>query len=279
MIFTVCVNGYFLCDLTAPRWLRYSEWHGYDFLRVRTRNKTITGIATPAWDRIFLAQQLLTQKGYQQVMHVDGDSAVLAWETSLEAYFHNRTGPFAEAPGDTFMYLSQDRGRFGAYHPTKNDFARGIALSGTVSGPNNFAMFVMRNRPITLEMLQHLIRQSQRVGRAFQKWPAEQGVLNAWLGQNCSVNRRRAGAPDCVYAQAAYGSFQRFISVGNLPASKAHEFVNLTIPKLNSTLRLFRDEGVFMLHTPAMSMFTSFLMQTFINLDALFPIGTAASPS
>ena len=278
IVFAVC-NRYALSNITLPRWRRYTELHGFDFLVVGERNKTVTGIATPAWDRAFIARALF-RMGYLDVMHVDGDSAVLAWEIPVGEYVRSRTGPFANASDDAFLYVSQDRSRFGAYVPTARDFAQHISLhpNGQTSGPNNFGVWLMRNSPQALAALEHLISFSQTPGRRFQKFPAEQGVLNAWLGQNCSLTskheQRRSTHPrhsSCVYAQSRYGSFQRFMGRGDTPIPLMPQ-ANWTVA-LNTALREYRDTGTFVLHTPSMSAFPAFTLLAFRMVEELFPIG------
>lgn len=287
IIFAVCVK-YALANVTMPRWRRYADLHGYDFLAVTSRSTDITGIVAPAWDRVFLAQQLF-HKGYRHVMHVDGDTAVLAWETPVIDYIRSSSGPFADASRDAFLYVSQDRGRFGAYLPTKRDFANHISLhsGGQLSGPNNFGVWVMRQSLSTQIALEHLVRYSQTKDRHFQSFPAEQGVLNAWLTQNCSCRwdeRNKSSlicrpwsrvflAPTrpCAYAQAKYGTFQRFLGRGDEPIHIKHRRSEWA-SALNKTLREYRQSGVFTVHTPSMSSAVDFLRLLFKMVDHLFPI-------
>ena len=59
VIWTHCGSNYTICQSTVPRWRQYARSFGYDLLVLRDRNPSITGIATHAWDRVFVAQQLL----------------------------------------------------------------------------------------------------------------------------------------------------------------------------------------------------------------------------
>lgn len=267
----VVVGNYVLKNVTVPRWERYSAVHGYDFLTVTERNTSVTGIATAAWDRIFIALALF-RKGYDVVIHADGDSAVLQPKTPIVQYVQSSTGPFGRASPTSFLFVSQDRGRFGSYQPSKRDFGNHISLAPDhmLSGPNNFGVWVMRRSQTAFAALEHITKFSQRTGRAFQSFPAEQGVLNAWLGQNCSRNQEPLPTTGCAYAQAAYGTFQRFIGRSDHP-----------IPNMNRTdwdgalrtvLRLYQDSGVFVLHTPSMGKRPEFLLQTFSLVEKLIPI-------
>ena len=287
VIFTIAVR-YSLAEITMPRWQQYSALHGYDFLWVRSRNKNVTGEVTAAWDRVFVAQQLFS-KGYREVMHVDGDTAVLAWETPVTEYIRSSAGPFANASSDSFLYVSQDRARFGAYQPSKKDFNHGISLhsGGQVSGPNNFAVWIMRRSVAALTALEQLVTMSTRQDWRFQRFPAEQGVINAWLGQNCSckvdsANASRMLCPPwgrmflaptrpCTYAQASYGTFQRFLGRGDEPIHTKKPRQEWATA-LKATLKRYRDAGVFVLHTPSMGEHRDFLFMTFRMVQELFPI-------
>ena len=281
VLFTVCVN-YTLSNATLPRWQRYAEIHGYDWLWVSARNLSITGIATAAWDRVFIAQQLF-RRGYLDVMHVDGDSAVLAWETPIGAYVRNATGPFGAAPASSFLYVSQDVGRFGRYWPSERDFRRGISLHTDfqLTGPNNFGIWLMRNHPNAHEALAAVISHSQNPGRSFQKFPAEQGTLNAWLGENCTCHSARGtreakrNGTTCHYAQAPYGTFQRFL--GRLDNSVHHKPQDGWESNVSAVLRSYREAGVIVLHMPSMQLFQGFLRLTFSAVERLFPIGSIAT--
>ena len=55
VIWTHCGSNYTICQSTVPRWRQYARSFGYDLLVLRERNPLITGIATPAWDRVFVA--------------------------------------------------------------------------------------------------------------------------------------------------------------------------------------------------------------------------------
>ena len=110
VIWMHCGSNYSICQSTVPRWQRYAVSLRYDFLVLRARNPSITGIATQAWDRLFVARQLLLRR-YQWVMHVDGDTAVLAWRLSVHE-FVRRTG----RGENTFLYLSQDAARPATQH-------------------------------------------------------------------------------------------------------------------------------------------------------------------
>ena len=90
VIWTHCGSNYTICQSTVPRWRQYARSFGYDLLVLRDRNPSITGIATHAWDRVFVAQQLLG-RGYEWAMHVDGDTAVLDSRLSI-VEFARRTG-------------------------------------------------------------------------------------------------------------------------------------------------------------------------------------------
>ena len=59
VVFTVCLGNNSAWDLTLPRWERFAQWHGYDWLVVRRRHASISGVATVAWERIFVALPLL----------------------------------------------------------------------------------------------------------------------------------------------------------------------------------------------------------------------------
>ena len=297
IIFAMC-SKYALAEITIPRWQRYAQLHRYDFLRISERNKTVTGmVATPAWDRAFLALQLF-RKGYQHVMHVDGDTAILAWEKPVTAYIHDPTGPFAHASSDAFLYVSQDRSQFGRYQPSRSDFEQGISLhpNGQISGPNNFGLWLIRRSLAAFVALEHLVSVSQNKRRAFQKFPAEQGVMNAWLGQNCScrvdkdvsVNKvpgivcpawsrllLLAPARPCAYAQASYGTFQRFLGRGDSPLHLQRNRSDWA-GALNATLREYRRAGVFVVHTPSMSSHSEFLAMVFRSVEAIFPIPRVA---
>ena len=139
------------------------------------RNSSVTGTATAAWDRIFIALALF-RKGYDVVIHADGDSAVLQPKTPIVQYVQSSTGPFARAPAKSFLFVSQDRGRFGVYQPSKRDFANHISLAPDhmLSGPNNFGVWVMRRSETAFAALQHLTMFSQRflfvvLGFTFEK--------------------------------------------------------------------------------------------------------------
>ena len=125
IIWTHCGSNYTICQSTVPRWRQYARSFGYDLLVLRERNPSITGIATHAWDRVFVAQQLLG-RGYEWVMHVDGDTAIL--DASLGIHeFARHTGCSSSA----FLYLSQDVGKHGSLRAP--------------CGPNNFGVFILRN--------------------------------------------------------------------------------------------------------------------------------------
>ena len=284
VIFTIAVR-YALAEITMPRWQQYSALHGYDFLWVRSRNKNAvnTGEVTAAWDRVFVAQQLF-RKGYREVMHVDGDTAVLAWETPISEYIRSSAGPFANASSDSFLYVSQDR----AYQPNTKDLNQGISLDsgGLVSGPNNFAVWIMRRSVAALAALEQLVTFTRQDWR-FQILPAEQEVINAWLGQNCSckvdsANVSRMLCPPsgrmflaptrpCTYAQASYGTFQRFLGRGDEPIH-TNKPQQEWAAALKATLKTYRDAGVFVLHTPSMGEHRDFLYMTFRMVQELFPI-------
>jgi hypothetical protein len=148
IIWTHCGSNYTICQSTVPRWRQYARSFGYDLLVLRERNPSITGIATHAWDRVFVAQQLLG-RGYEWVMHVDGDTAIL--DASLGIHeFARHTGCSSSA----FLYLSQDVGKHGSLRAP--------------CGPNNFGVFILRNGARARAMLEHVTAQSQRPGRFWQ---------------------------------------------------------------------------------------------------------------
>ena len=277
IIFMVVVGKYVIGNVTIPRWRRYSQAHGHDFLVVTDRNKSVTGVASTAWDRVFIAQALF-RKGYTDVMHVDGDTAPLAAEVDIRQYIRNSSGPFADADPDSFLYISQDVGRFGAYRPSRQNFERRISMAidrhGVLTGPNNFGIWLMRRGQMAAAALEHLVLLSQTPSKAFQRFPAEQGVLNAWLGQNCTQRTPSAGTattwPACVYAQAKYGTFQRFIGRFDGPSASSNS--SGWDAALRKTLHSYRDAGVFALHTPGISQVPSFAMLLFRLADELFPV-------
>ena len=306
VLFTFCINlsgnvsrigG--ICSSTWPRWTKYASLHGYDTMMVQQRTKTITGIASIVWIRCFVAHELFTLKGYDQVFHVDGDTAVVHWEYSLQEYLGGSNGPFANLsqplPGHSspFLYLSRDEGRWGRYEPTKRDFASGISLNtgGLISGPNNFGVFLMKRAPAALAALEHLMGRSQTLGRHFQGWPAEQGVLNAWLGQNCTrALPRGAHYPpsvrvhkECYYAQAEYGTFQSFYRAPvqfHKNATLWHAALLSLDAGLNSTLHRLYSKGAFILHTPSMAKIkalddSSLAERILRYADELWPVQTS----
>ena len=206
--------------------------------------------------------------GFINVMHVDGDTAPLRWEVPITDYIRSSSGPFANASSDAFLYVSQDFSRFGAYQPTKRDFKARVAChsNGMLSGPNNFGVWLMRRSAAAFAALDHLVAMSTTQGRRYQVFPAEQGVLNAWLGQNCSCTVDPADASrykcppwskvlltptwPCAYAQAKYGTFQRFLGRLDEPVIKKEPRAWPT--ELTRILSAYRDQGVFILHTPSL---------------------------
>jgi hypothetical protein len=135
----------------------------------------------------------------------------------------------------------------------------------------------MRNHPNAHEALAAVISHSQNPGRSFQKFPAEQGTLNAWLGENCTCHSVRGtreakrNGTTCHYAQAPYGTFQRFL--GRLDNSVHHKPQDGWESNVSAVLRSYREAGVIVLHMPSMQLFQGFLRLTFSAVERLFPIG------
>ena len=253
VIWTHCGGNYSICQSTVPRWRQYARVLRYDLLVLRDRDPAITGIATYAWDRVFVAWQLM-ERGYEWVMHVDGDTGVLDSRLSIHD-FVGRLG-CGQTP---FLYVSQDVGKHG-FLPAP-------------CGPNNFGVFIVRNCAGARAMLQHVIAQSQRPGRFWQAWPAEQGVVNTWL------ETQAAGS----YCQARYGRMQKHISKYDHPihlqkstapmmagskASKAAGWAGL----IEKTLDAYQQAGVWILHTPAMQTHQAFANAIYSHVERLYPI-------
>ena len=116
-------------------------------------------------------------------MHVDGDTAVLDSRLGIHE-FPRRAG----CGGSAFLFLSQDVGKHGSLRAP--------------CGPNNFGVFILKKCAGARAMLEHVASQSQRPGRFWQAWPAEQGVVNSWLATQGAAS----------YCQAPYGRMQRHIS-------------------------------------------------------------------
>ena len=174
VVWTHCGGNYTICLSTVPRWQQYARAFNYDLLVIRKRSAAITGIATHAWDRIFVAWQLM-RLGYEWALHVDGDTGVLDWKLGIHE-FVRRAGR-ADSP---FLYLSQDVGKHG-FLPAP-------------CGPNNFGIFLIRNSDGAIAMLRHVLAQSQRTGKFWQSWPAEQGVINMWLSSQAAADFYQAPA-------------------------------------------------------------------------------------
>ena len=177
VIWTHCGSNYTICQNTVPRWRQYARSFGYDLLVLRERNPSITGIATHAWDRVFVAQQLLG-RGYEWAMHVDGDTAILDSRLGIHE-FARRTGCSSSA----FLYLSQDVGKHGSLRAP--------------CGPNNFGVFILRNGAGARAMLEHVTAQSQRPGRF---WQARATARNCTCTCTCTCT---CGCHMCVCVKAA----------------------------------------------------------------------------
>ncbi len=161
VVFMVCFN-YSICDITAPRYIRYTRLHGHDFLRLRTPSKRMAHIppeTRAVWDKVY-AMQLLFEGGYSTLVYVDGDSAVLQWEMSVDDLVERRGG------SNISLILSRDRGHFGWYRPPY--------------GPNNFGVFILNDGVAVRKLLRLLIEKYSMMPR-YMKWPAEQSALNILL--------------------------------------------------------------------------------------------------
>ena len=268
VVWTHCGGNYTICLSTVPRWHQYTRAFNYDMLVIRKRSAAITGIATHAWDRIFVAWQLM-RLGYEWALHVDGDTGVLDWKQSIHDFV--RSARRADSP---FLYLSQDVGKHG-FLPAP-------------CGPNNFGIFLIRNSDGARAMLRHVLAQSQRPGKFWQAWPAEQGVVNMWLSSQAAAD----------FHQAPYGRMQRHLSKYDHP-------IHLRVPSksaggksaggklagsgsrsagksaganalIEETLTTYQKAGVWILHTPAMQPHKEFVRQVYEAVERLWPIDNHA---
>jgi hypothetical protein len=173
-----------ICQQTSQRWMQYAAHHSYDTFVLRTPSAQPSwspGIAAAPWDKVVASIELLTSRGYEWVLQLDGDTMPIRWEWSVHDLVR-RAGTWTQNWGtltsselrdvrqNCSILLSRDSGHMG--------------FSAPPNGPHNSGILLLRRSTEALELLEYVRSKSTR--SAWRHWPYEQGPLNNWLHEQPS---------------------------------------------------------------------------------------------
>ena len=192
-VFSICYNHFWLCRLTMPRWSRYAAFHGVDHVVIRgTSNAsevTAGSRSSSLWDK-FAAATVLFEMGYEWVLWVDADTAVIRWEHSISSWTqlgntdlrgtHGFPAGHEEraAGAATELLVSRDRGHPGFYGPP--------------IGPLNAGIFLLKNGELARSLCGWQRNCSEGIScsaRERNGFNNDQMSLNRWLGVHVLSSR------------------------------------------------------------------------------------------